>query len=143
VKTVHNGIEYGPMQIYDEGFDILNNKSRNHPPEDERYTLHIGDIGEVWRPTSAVSSRLLDLAVGTLAEDKWLEKFTGFVEDSGGRCTVDAAVEEAVAADVLAPAPFTRFRSRDEYTFGEKILSTMRFGFGGHPEHMLHQKQPQ
>jgi 6-phosphogluconate dehydrogenase len=128
------------MQTYDAGFDILNNKSRNDPPEDRRYPLYMGDIAEVWRRAGVVSSRLLDLAVGTPAEDRWLEKFTGFVEDSGGRCTVDAAVEEAVAADVLAPAPFTRFRSRDEYTFGAKILAAMRLGFGGHPEHMLHRK---
>jgi len=141
VKMVHNGIEYGLMQAYGEGFDILKNKSRDDLPEDERYTLNMGDIAEVWRRGSVISSWLLDLTSSALAKDEQLEKFSGFVEDSGeGRWTIDAAVEESVPADVLAASLFARFRSRQEHTFGEKILSAMRFGFGGHLEHMLHEK---
>lgn len=141
VKMVHNGIEYGLMQAYAEGFDILKGRSAESLPEDERFTLDLGDVAEVWRRGSVVSSWLLDLAASALANDEQLEHFSGFVEDSGeGRWTIDAAVEEAVPANVLAAALFTRFRSRREHTFGEKVLSAMRFGFGGHTEHMLNQK---
>ncbi len=141
VKMVHNGIEYGMMQAYAEGFDILKSRARDDLPEGERYTLDMGDIAEVWRRGSVVSSWLLDLTASALATDEQLEHFSGFVEDSGeGRWTIEAAVEEAVPANVLAAALFTRFRSRQEHTFGEKILSAMRFGFGGHLEHMLKQK---
>ncbi|MBW4092439.1 MAG: decarboxylating 6-phosphogluconate dehydrogenase [Proteobacteria bacterium] len=141
VKMVHNGIEYGLMQAYAEGFDILKGRSADSLPEDERFTLDLGDVAEVWRRGSVVSSWLLDLAASALANDEQLEHFSGFVEDSGeGRWTIDAAVEEAVPANVLAAALFTRFRSRREHTFGEKVLSAMRFGFGGHTEHMLNQK---
>jgi len=141
VKMVHNGIEYGMMQAYAEGFDILKNKSRDDLPEGERYTLDMGDIAEVWRRGSVVSSWLLDLAASAMATDERLEHFSGFVEDSGeGRWTIEAAIEEAVPANVLSAALFTRFRSRQEHTFGEKVLSAMRFGFGGHLEHMLKQK---
>jgi 6-phosphogluconate dehydrogenase len=140
VKMVHNGIEYGMMQAYAEGFDILKNRARADLPEGERYTLDMGDIAEVWRRGSVVSSWLLDLTASALATDEQLEHFSGFVEDSGeGRWTIEAAVEEAVAANVLAAALFTRFRSRREHTFGEKALSAMRFGFGGHLEHMLNE----
>ncbi len=141
VKMVHNGIEYGLMQAYAEGFDILKGRSADSLPEDERFTLDLGDVAEVWRRGSVVSSWLLDLTAEALAGDEQLEHFSGFVEDSGeGRWTVDAAVEEAVPAHVLAAALFARFRSRRDHTFGEKVLSAMRFGFGGHTEHMLKQK---
>jgi 6-phosphogluconate dehydrogenase len=140
VKMVHNGIEYGMMQAYAEGFDILKNKSRDDLPDGERYTLNMGDIAEVWRRGSVVSSWLLDLTASAMATDDQLEHFSGFVEDSGeGRWTIEAAIEEAVSANVLAAALFTRFRSRRDHTFGEKVLSAMRFGFGGHLEHMLKQ----
>ncbi len=139
-KMVHNGIEYGMMQAYAEGFDILKNRARDDLPEGERYTLDMGDIAEVWRRGSVVSSWLLDLTASAMATDEQLEHFSGFVEDSGeGRWTIEAAIEEAVPANVLAAALFTRFRSRHDHTFGEKVLSAMRFGFGGHLEHMLKQ----
>ena len=135
VKMVHNGIEYGLMQAYAEGFDILRNKDSKDLPEDERFDLNIPDIAEVWRRGSVVSSWLLDLAAAALAKDPALETFSGFVQDSGeGRWTIEAAIEEAVPAEVLSSALFSRFRSRQQHTFGEKILSAMRFGFGGHVE---------
>ncbi len=135
VKMIHNGIEYGMMQAMAEGFDILRNKNSGQLPEDERFDLNIGDIAEVWRRGSVVTSWLLDLTADALAKDEQLEKFSGEVEDSGeGRWTVEAAIEEAVPADVLAASLFTRFRSRQQHTFAEKILSAMRFGFGGHVE---------
>jgi 6-phosphogluconate dehydrogenase len=141
VKMVHNGIEYGMMQAFAEGFDILRSRASDKLPADERFDLNMGDIAEVWRRGSVVSSWLLDLAAGALATDEHLEKFSGFVDDSGeGRWTIDAAVEEAVPANVLAAALFTRFRSRQDHTFGEKILSAMRFGFGGHVEGALEKK---
>jgi 6-phosphogluconate dehydrogenase len=139
VKMVHNGIEYGMMQAFAEGFDILRNKNLASLPEGERYDLNMGDIAEVWRRGSVVSSWLLDLASLALATDEHLEAFSGEVEDSGeGRWTVEAAIEEAVPADVLAASLFTRFRSRKQHTFAEKILSAMRFGFGGHVEPKKH-----
>jgi 6-phosphogluconate dehydrogenase len=135
VKMIHNGIEYGIMQAFGEGFDILRNKSSTELPVDERYDLNMGDIAEVWRRGSVISSWLLDLAADALAKDEKLEAFTGDVEDSGeGRWTIDAAVEEAVSANVLAASLFARFRSRQTHTYGEKMLSAMRFGFGGHVE---------
>jgi 6-phosphogluconate dehydrogenase len=135
VKMVHNGIEYGLMQAYAEGFDILRNKDSKDLPEDERFTLNMPDIAEVWRRGSVISSWLLDLAAAALIKDPQLKGFSGFVQDSGeGRWTVEAAIEEAVPANVLSTALFARFRSRREHTFGEKILSAMRFGFGGHIE---------
>ena len=135
VKMVHNGIEYGLMQAYAEGFDILKNKDSTGLPEDQRYDLNLSDIAEVWRRGSVVSSWLLDLTASALAGDVKLEKFTGAVADSGeGRWTLEAAIEEAVPAEVLSSALFARFRSRSEHTFGEKLLSAMRFGFGGHVE---------
>ena len=137
VKMVHNGIEYGLMQAYAEGFDILKNKDSADLPEDQRYDLNLADIAEVWRRGSVVSSWLLDLAASALAGDVKLEKFTGAVADSGeGRWTIEAAIEEAVPAEVLSSALFARFRSREDHTFGEKLLSAMRFGFGGHTEFM-------
>jgi 6-phosphogluconate dehydrogenase len=135
VKMIHNGIEYGMMQAMAEGFDILRNKGSKSLPEDERFDLNMGDIAEVWRRGSVVSSWLLDLTADALAGDEKLDRFSGEVEDSGeGRWTVEAAIEEAVPADVLAASLFTRFRSRQQHTFAEKVLSAMRFGFGGHVE---------
>jgi 6-phosphogluconate dehydrogenase len=135
VKMVHNGIEYGLMQAYAEGFDILRNKDSKDLPEDERFTLNIPDIAEVWRRGSVISSWLLDLGAAALAKDPQLKAFSGYVQDSGeGRWTIEAAIEEAVPADVLSSALYARFRSRQEHTFGEKMLSAMRFGFGGHVE---------
>jgi 6-phosphogluconate dehydrogenase len=135
VKMVHNGIEYGLMQAYAEGFDILKNKASEALPEDERFELNLPDIAEVWRRGSVISSWLLDLTAQALAGDAKLDQFTGAVADSGeGRWTIEAALEEAVPADVLAAALFARFRSRQSHTFGEKLLSAMRFGFGGHVE---------
>jgi 6-phosphogluconate dehydrogenase len=135
VKMIHNGIEYGLMQAYAEGFGILRGKAGVALPETERFTLDLADIAEVWRRGSVVSSWLLDLTAMALADDSNLANFTGAVEDSGeGRWTVDAAVEEAVPANVLAASLFARFRSREEHTFGDKLLSAMRFKFGGHVE---------
>ena len=135
VKMVHNGIEYGMMQAYAEGFDILRNKDSKDLPEDERFTLNMPDIAEVWRRGSVISSWLLDLGAAALAKDPQLKDFSGFVQDSGeGRWTIEAALEEAVPADVLSTALYARFRSRQEHTFAEKMLSAMRFGFGGHVE---------
>jgi 6-phosphogluconate dehydrogenase len=135
VKMVHNGIEYGMMQAYAEGFDILRNKDSTDLPEDERFELNIPDIAEVWRRGSVISSWLLDLSAIALAKDPELSEFSGYVQDSGeGRWTVEAAIEEAVPADVLSTALFARFRSRQDHNFAEKILSAMRFGFGGHIE---------
>ncbi len=136
VKMIHNGIEYGLMQAYAEGFDILRGKADARLPETERFNLDLADIAEVWRRGSVISSWLLDLGAMALAEDSSLAIYTGAVEDSGeGRWTVDAAVEEAVPANVLAASLFARFRSREEHTFGDKLLSAMRFKFGGHVEH--------
>ena len=138
VKMVHNGIEYGLMQSYAEGFDILRGKSADTLPEDERYDLNLPDIAEVWRRGSVISSWLLDLAAMAFAEDPQLKAFEGFVDDSGeARWTVDAAIEEAVSANVLSASLFARFRSRVEHSFGEKLLSALRSKFGGHIEGQL------
>jgi 6-phosphogluconate dehydrogenase len=135
VKMVHNGIEYGLMQAYAEGFDILKNAGNKTLPEDGRFALDLADIAEVWRRGSVVSSWLLDLTASALAADDKLGGFEGVVEDSGeGRWTIMAAIEEAVPADVLSAALYTRFRSRQNHTFAEKILSAMRKGFGDHVE---------
>jgi 6-phosphogluconate dehydrogenase len=135
VKMVHNGIEYGLMQAYAEGFDILHGKGGDALPEADRFELNLPDIAEVWRRGSVVSSWLLDLAAQALAGEHQLEKYTGAVADSGeGRWTIQAAIEEAVPVDVLSASLFARFRSRRDHTFGEKLLSAMRFGFGGHIE---------
>src|SRR5580698_4612018 len=135
VKMVHNGIEYGLMQAFAEGFDILKNASSKALPEDSRFDLNLADIAEVWRRGSVISSWLLDLTASALTKDPRLDAFEGVVEDSGeGRWTVMAAIDEAVPADVLTAAMYTRFRSRREHTFAEKILSAMRKGFGAHVE---------
>jgi 6-phosphogluconate dehydrogenase len=135
VKMVHNGIEYGLMQAYGEGFDIMKNAISKDLPEAERYNLDLGEIAELWRRGSVVASWLLDLSAIALAQDPSLAEFTGFVQDSGeGRWTIQAAIEESVPADVLTAALFVRFRSRQEHTFAEKMLSAMRKQFGGHIE---------
>jgi 6-phosphogluconate dehydrogenase len=135
VKMVHNGIEYGLMQAYAEGFDIFRNANSKEVPEDHRYKLNLADIAEVWRRGSVVSSWLLDLTAMALVKDESLTEYTGFVQDSGeGRWTIMAAIEEAVPADVLSAALYTRFRSRQEHTYAEKVLSAMRKMFGGHVE---------
>jgi 6-phosphogluconate dehydrogenase len=135
VKMVHNGIEYGIMQAYAEGFDIFKNAISKELPEDHRYDLNLPDIAEVWRRGSVVSSWLLDLTAMALTENPTLSEYTGFVQDSGeGRWTIQAALEEAVPVDVLSAALFVRFRSREEHTFAEKMLSAMRQKFGGHIE---------
>jgi 6-phosphogluconate dehydrogenase len=135
VKMVHNGIEYGLMQAYAEGFDILKGKSSEKLPPEERFDIDLPDVAEVWRRGSVVSSWLLDLCAIGLAKDHHLDAFSGHVADSGeGQWTIDAAMEEAVPANVLTAALFARYRSRVDHTFGDKLLSAMRFGFGGHVE---------
>jgi 6-phosphogluconate dehydrogenase len=135
VKMIHNGIEYGLMQAYGEGLDVLVHKDSTDLPENERFTLNVSDIVELWRRGSVVGSWLLDLTAMALVENPDLSNFSGSVEDSGeGRWTINAAIEEAVPVEVLASALFTRFRSRREHTFTEKVLSAMRFKFGGHVE---------
>ena len=135
VKMVHNGIEYGLMQAYAEGFDILRGKGGEAIPENERYHLDLPDVAEVWRRGSVISSWLLDLSASALAEHPTLDEFSGFVEDSGeGRWTIDAAIEEAVPANVLSAALYARFRSRIQQGFADKLLSAMRNKFGGHVE---------
>ena len=135
VKMVHNGIEYGLMQAYAEGFDILQSAATEARPAGERFELDVGEIAEVWRRGSVITSWLLDLTASAMAADSTLSGYSGYVEDSGeGRWTVQAAIEQAVPAEVLTSALFARFRSRQEHTFGEKVLSAMRKGFGGHIE---------
>ncbi|MFZ4809024.1 MAG: phosphogluconate dehydrogenase (NAD(+)-dependent, decarboxylating) [Hyphomicrobiaceae bacterium] len=135
VKMIHNGIEYGMMQAIAEGLDILRHAGSEKLPPEHRLTLDVADITEVWRRGSVVTSWLLDLTAEALAADPDLATYSGHVEDSGeGRWTVQAAIEEAVPAEVLTSALYTRFRSRQEHTFAEKVLSAMRKGFGGHAE---------
>ena len=135
VKMVHNGIEYGLMQAYAEGFDIFRNANSEQLDQQYRYDLNLPDIAEVWRRGSVVSSWLLDLTAMALAENPTLSEYEGFVQDSGeGRWTIMAAIDEAVPADVLSAALYARFRSRQQHTFAEKMLSAMRQKFGGHVE---------
>jgi 6-phosphogluconate dehydrogenase len=135
VKMIHNGIEYGLMQSYAEGFDIFCCASSKELPEDYRYNLNITDIAELWRRGSVVGSWLLDLTAMALLPDPELKGFEGIVQDSGeGRWTIQAAIEEAVPAEVLSAALYTRFRSRQTHTFAERVLSAMRKMFGGHKE---------
>ena len=132
-KMIHNGIEYGMMQAYAEGFDIL--RARANEELDTSYDLNLSDIAEVWRRGSVISSWLLDLISIALAEDQSLSKFSGRVADSGeGRWTIDAAMEESVPVDVLAASLFARYRSRVEESYADQLLSAMRQGFGGHVE---------
>ena len=135
VKMVHNGIEYGLMQAYAEGFDLLRGRASERLPEDQRFEINLPNVAEVWRRGSVISSWLLDLCAIELAVDPGLDQFAGHVADSGeGQWTVDAAMEEAVPANVLTTALFARYRSRMDESFADKLLSAMRFGFGGHVE---------
>ena len=148
VKMVHNGIEYGLMAAFAEGFGILHaaNAGRHREvidaettplrnPELYQYDLDLRDIAEVWRRGSVVASWLLDLAAAGLAKDPALSEFKGRVSDSGeGRWTIKAAIDEAVPAPVLSAALYQRFTSRGEADYQDKLLSAMRFGFGGHLE---------
>jgi 6-phosphogluconate dehydrogenase len=148
VKMVHNGIEYGMMAAYAEGLNILRhanagNQSREidaetsplRDPQFYRYDLNLGDIAEVWRRGSVISSWLLDLVAGTLSRDGDLKDYAGRVSDSGeGRWTIDAAIDEGVPAPVLSAALFSRFTSRGEADFANRVLSAMRKDFGGHAE---------
>ncbi len=148
VKMVHNGIEYGLMAAYAEGFGILRSanagKQREaidaettplRDPELYQYDLDLRDIAEVWRRGSVVASWLLDLTAAGLAADPALSRFEGRVSDSGeGRWTIKAAIDEAIPAPVLSAALYQRFTSRGEADYQDKLLSAMRFGFGGHME---------
>jgi 6-phosphogluconate dehydrogenase len=135
VKMIHNGIEYGMMQAIAEGFDILKNAASPRLPQEQRLELDLADVAEVWRRGSVITSWLLDLTAAALSEDPALAGYAGHVEDSGeGRWTVQAAVDEAVPAEVLTAALYARFRSRQAHTFAEKVLSALRRGFGGHME---------
>jgi 6-phosphogluconate dehydrogenase len=135
VKMVHNGIEYGMMQAIAEGLDILKHANSQRLPEELRLAIDVADTAEVWRRGSVITSWLLDLTAAALVEDAELAAYSGHVEDSGeGRWTVQAAIEEAVPAEVLTAALYARFRSRQDHTFAEKVLSAMRKGFGGHVE---------
>jgi 6-phosphogluconate dehydrogenase len=148
VKMVHNGIEYGIMAAYAEGLGIL--KSANvgkqshaidaettplRDPEHYQYELNLRDVAEVWRRGSVIASWLLDLTASALVEDPELNKFAGRVSDSGeGRWTIKAAIDESVPAPVLTTALYERFSSRGEADYTNKLLSAMRYGFGGHLE---------
>jgi len=135
VKMVHNGIEYGVMQAYAEGFDLLRNAGSKEVSDEYRYEFNLADMAEVWRRGSVIGSWLLDLTAAALADDQNLEEFSGHVQDSGeGRWALMAAIESATPADVLSAALYRRFRSRKDNTFAEKVLSAMRFQFGGHRE---------
>jgi 6-phosphogluconate dehydrogenase len=135
VKMIHNGIEYGLMQAYAEGFDILHKAASKDLPSEQRYELNLADIAEVWRHGSVIDSWLLELIALALHEDSELEAFSGYVEDSGeGRWSLMAAIEEAVPAAVLSAALYARFRSREGHTYADKLLSAMRNRFGGHLE---------
>jgi 6-phosphogluconate dehydrogenase len=148
VKMVHNGIEYGIMAAYAEGLGILQDANigkKQHEidaettplrdPEHYQYDLNLADVAEVWRRGSVIASWLLDLTADALAKDPALSKFTGRVSDSGeGRWTIKAAIDEGVPVPVLTTALYERFASRGEAGFQDKLLSAMRFGFGGHLE---------
>jgi 6-phosphogluconate dehydrogenase len=135
VKMVHNGIEYGMMQAYAEGFEILERANFAKLPEERRFDLNLHDIAEVWRHGSVVSSWLLDLLALSLQHDAKLDDFKGHVDDSGeGRWTLLAAMDEDVPVNVLSAALYARFRSRIDSSFADKVLSALRKGFGGHVE---------
>jgi 6-phosphogluconate dehydrogenase len=148
VKMVHNGIEYGIMAAYAEGLNILRHANVGKQgraidaettpmrhPEHYQYDFSLRDVAEVWRRGSVVASWLLDLTAAALVKDPDLAKFTGHVSDSGeGRWTITAAIEEGAPAPVLSAALYQRFTSRDEAEFADKVLSAMRFEFGGHVE---------
>ena len=133
VKMIHNGIEYGMMQAMAEGFDILKNAAAPSLPEELRLSIDVAEVAEVWRRGSVITSWLLDLTAEALAEDPDLAGYSGHVADSGeGRWTVQAAIEEAVPAEVLTSALYARFRSRRENSFADRLLAAMRRAFGGH-----------
>jgi 6-phosphogluconate dehydrogenase len=135
VKMIHNGIEYGMMQAFAEGFEILKRANSPDLPEAQRFDFDLADIAELWRRGSVVSSWLLDLTAAALAADPALDSFEGHVADSGeGRWTINTAIEEAVPATVLSAALYARFRSRQHSGFSDKMLSAMRKAFGGHVE---------
>lgn len=135
VKMIHNGIEYGLMQAYAEGFDILKSAHCKSLSDEIKYDIDLRGVAELWRRGSVISSWLLDLASQAFNEDAELENFTGYVHDSGeGRWTIKAALDQGVPAEVLTAALYTRFRSREVHTYAEKVLSAMRKGFGGHVE---------
>ncbi|GAB5378005.1 MAG: decarboxylating 6-phosphogluconate dehydrogenase [Acuticoccus sp.] len=135
VKMVHNAIEYGMMQAYAEGFNILKAANKDELPDGQRFDLDLADVAEVWRRGSVISSWLLDLSADALLADPKLDGFSGYVQDSGeGRWTINAAIEQSVPANVLSAALYERFRSREGDSFGDKLLSAMRKGFGGHQE---------
>jgi 6-phosphogluconate dehydrogenase len=135
VKMVHNGIEYGLMQAYAEGFHILREAGKKELPAAQQYDLNLPDIAEAWRRGSVVGSWLLDLTSIAFSSNSDLSNFSGYVQDSGeGRWTIMAAIEEGVPATVLSAALYARFRSREEHSFPDKLLSAMRHGFGGHIE---------
>jgi len=135
VKMIHNGIEYGLMQAYAEGFNILRGAASEALPADQRLRIDLPDVAEVWRRGSVIGSWLLDLTAIALSEDPELAGYSGFVDDSGeGRWTIMAAIEEAVPAHVLSAALYARFRSREKEGFSDKLLSAMRHQFGGHVE---------
>jgi 6-phosphogluconate dehydrogenase len=142
VKMVHNGIEYGLMQAYAEGFEILRGRAGTQLPQEERFSFDTADIAEVWRRGSVIASWLLDLTAIALTKSPELKEFEGDVADSGeGRWTIEAAIEEAVAAPAITSALFARFRSRIGHSFGEKLLSAMRNEFGGHLEYVTPARQ--
>jgi 6-phosphogluconate dehydrogenase len=148
VKMVHNGIEYGVMAAYSEGLNVLHHANVGKQKQDENaettplrnpelyaYDLNLADITEVWRRGSVIASWLLDLTANALLENPQLDKFTGRVSDSGeGRWTIAAAIDEAVPVPVLSAALFERFSSRGEDDFSDRLLSAMRYQFGGHKE---------
>lgn len=135
VKMVHNGIEYGLMQAYAEGFQILAEANSDALPHDERLPLNIDEIAEVWRHGSIVSSKLLDVIASALNKDAMLQEFSGVVDDTGeGRWTIQTAIERAIPAMALTTALNARFRSRRQPNFADKMISAMRRGFGGHAE---------
>ncbi len=135
VKMVHNGIEYGLMQAYAEGFDILRKAGGADVPEERRYEFDLADVAELWRRGSVIGSWLLDLTATALARDPKLEAYSGHVEDTGeGRWTIMTAIEEAAPAPVLSAALYARFRSREQDSLADKLLSAMRHAFGGHLE---------
>jgi 6-phosphogluconate dehydrogenase len=137
-KMVHNAIEYGMMQAFAEGFDILRNATGLTDQGAAQFQFNLADIAEAWRRGSVVSSWLLDLIADALAKDGALQHLEGQVEDSGeGRWAVSAAIKQGVPANVLAAALNARFRSRHQHTFGDKLLSAMREEFGGHREAAL------
>ena len=135
VKMVHNGIEYGLMQAYAEGFDILRKAGAPEIPAERRYDVDVADVAELWRRGSVIGSWLLDLTAAALAADPDLAGYSGHVEDTGeGRWTIMTAVEEAAPAPVLSAALYARFRSREKDSLADKLLSAMRHAFGGHVE---------